>query len=123
MTLPHSLLQNRRPSFPNIGRLFKRKRHLQHSQIIVVPPDDLDANWQSGLRKRTRHTDYKSPTPSELENVLATAQRETRVVTARHADPADQAATEYERDCHKLRRLPTAPRAEPSPGRCSKMAE
>jgi len=49
-----------------------------------------------------QHEDYKSRTPSEL----ATAQRETRLVTARHADPADQAAAEYERGCHKLRRTP-----------------
>jgi DnaK suppressor protein len=34
---------------------------------------------------------------AELEHVLATAQQEIQVVTARHADPADQAASEYER--------------------------
>lgn len=34
---------------------------------------------------------------AELGRVLAGAQQETRVVTARHADPADQAASEYER--------------------------
>ena len=34
---------------------------------------------------------------AELERALATAEQETRVSTARHADPADQAASEYER--------------------------
>ena len=34
---------------------------------------------------------------SDQEVVLATAQRETRFEAARHADPADQAASEYER--------------------------
>jgi DnaK suppressor protein len=34
---------------------------------------------------------------SELNRVLATAEQETRASTARHADPADQAAAEYER--------------------------
>lgn len=34
---------------------------------------------------------------AEQESILATAQRETRVDAARHADPADQAASEYER--------------------------
>jgi hypothetical protein len=34
-----------------------------------------------------QHEDYKSPMPSELESVLATAQRETRLVAARHANP------------------------------------
>ena len=34
---------------------------------------------------------------AELERVLAAAQRETRGGTTRHADPADQAASEYER--------------------------
>ena len=34
---------------------------------------------------------------SELNRVLATAAQETRASAARHADPADQAAAEYER--------------------------
>jgi len=35
---------------------------------------------------------------SELDHALATAERETRVAAAtKHADPADQAASEYER--------------------------
>jgi DnaK suppressor protein len=34
---------------------------------------------------------------AELESVLVAAQRETRVDAARHPDPADQAASEYER--------------------------
>jgi DnaK suppressor protein len=34
---------------------------------------------------------------AELESVLAATQRETRVDAARYADPADQAASEYER--------------------------
>jgi len=34
---------------------------------------------------------------AELEAVSAAAQRETRVDVAKHADPADQAASEYER--------------------------
>jgi DnaK suppressor protein len=34
---------------------------------------------------------------SELNRVLAAAEQETRASTARHADPADQAAAEYER--------------------------
>ena len=34
---------------------------------------------------------------SELNRVLATAEQETRASAARHADPADQAAAEYER--------------------------
>src|SRR5207244_13568700 len=34
---------------------------------------------------------------SELNGVLATAEQETRASAARHADPADQAAAEYER--------------------------
>ena len=34
---------------------------------------------------------------TELEAVAAGAQRESRVNTAKHADPADQAASEYER--------------------------
>jgi DnaK suppressor protein len=34
---------------------------------------------------------------AELEAVSAGAQRETRVDAAKHADPADQAASEYER--------------------------
>ena len=34
---------------------------------------------------------------AELERVLAAAQRETRGGTTRHADPADQAASEHER--------------------------
>jgi DnaK suppressor protein len=33
---------------------------------------------------------------AELESVLAATQRETRVDAARYADPADQAASEYE---------------------------
>jgi DnaK suppressor protein len=32
-----------------------------------------------------------------LEHALATAKEETREASARHADPADQAASEYER--------------------------
>jgi len=34
---------------------------------------------------------------SELDHALATAERETREAAAKHADPADQAASEYER--------------------------
>ena len=34
---------------------------------------------------------------AELEHALATAKEETREASARHADPADQAASEYER--------------------------
>ena len=34
---------------------------------------------------------------AELESVLAAAQRETRMDATRHADAADQAASEYER--------------------------
>jgi DnaK suppressor protein len=34
---------------------------------------------------------------SELNRVLATAEQEARASAARHADPADQAAAEYER--------------------------
>jgi DnaK suppressor protein len=34
---------------------------------------------------------------AELEGTLEAAQRETRTDAARHADPADQAASEYER--------------------------
>jgi RNA polymerase-binding transcription factor len=34
---------------------------------------------------------------SELNRVLATAEQETRASAARHPDPADQAAAEYER--------------------------
>ena len=34
---------------------------------------------------------------AELNRVLATAEQETRATAARHADPADQAAAEYER--------------------------
>ena len=34
---------------------------------------------------------------SELDHALAAAERETRDAAARHADPADQAASEYER--------------------------
>jgi len=34
---------------------------------------------------------------AELNHVLATAEQETRAGAARHADPADQAAAEYER--------------------------
>ncbi len=34
---------------------------------------------------------------AELESVSGAAQRETRVDAAKHADPADQAASEYER--------------------------
>ena len=34
---------------------------------------------------------------SELNRMLATAKQETRASAARHADPADQAAAEYER--------------------------
>ncbi len=34
---------------------------------------------------------------AEQESILATAQRETRVAVARYADPADQAAAEYEK--------------------------
>jgi DnaK suppressor protein len=34
---------------------------------------------------------------TELEAVAAGAQQESRVNTAKHADPADQAASEYER--------------------------
>ena len=34
---------------------------------------------------------------SELNQALATAERETREATTKHADPADQAASEYER--------------------------
>ena len=34
---------------------------------------------------------------SELNHVLATAEQETRTSAAKHADPADQAAAEYER--------------------------
>ena len=34
---------------------------------------------------------------AELESTLDSAQRETRIDAARHADPADQAASEYER--------------------------
>ena len=32
-----------------------------------------------------------------MDRELATAERDTREATARHADPADQAASEYER--------------------------
>lgn len=34
---------------------------------------------------------------SELDHALAAAEHETRDAAARHADPADQAASEYER--------------------------
>ena len=34
---------------------------------------------------------------SELDHALAAAEQETRDAAARHADPADQAASEYER--------------------------
>jgi RNA polymerase-binding transcription factor DksA len=34
---------------------------------------------------------------SELNRVFATPEQETRASAARHADPADQAAAEYER--------------------------
>jgi DnaK suppressor DksA-like protein len=34
---------------------------------------------------------------SELDHALATAEQETREGAAKHADPADQAASEYER--------------------------
>ena len=34
---------------------------------------------------------------AEFNRVLATAEQETRASAARHADPADQAAAEYER--------------------------
>ena len=34
---------------------------------------------------------------AELNHVLATAEQETRAGATRHADPADQAAAEYER--------------------------
>ena len=34
---------------------------------------------------------------SELDHALAAAERETREAGAKHADPADQAASEYER--------------------------
>src|SRR2546425_10730744 len=34
---------------------------------------------------------------AELNRVPATAEQETRATAARHADPADQAAAEYER--------------------------
>ena len=34
---------------------------------------------------------------SELDRALTTAERETREAAAKHADPADQAASEYER--------------------------
>jgi DnaK suppressor protein len=34
---------------------------------------------------------------AELESTLVSAQRETRVDAAKHADPGDQAASEYER--------------------------
>lgn len=48
--------------------------------------------------KKTEHFKQLLETRiAELEHVLATAQQETRTVTARHADAADQAASEYER--------------------------
>ena len=34
---------------------------------------------------------------AEVDRALATAERETRDAAAKHADPADQAASEYER--------------------------
>ena len=48
--------------------------------------------------KQTKHFKQVLETRvAELESVLAATQRETRVDAARHADPADQAASEYER--------------------------
>src|SRR6184192_3794618 len=51
---------------------------------------------------------------SELNRVLAAAEQETRASATRHADPADQAAAEYERqldpqDRHVAWRLPASP--------------
>jgi DnaK suppressor protein len=48
--------------------------------------------------KRTEHFRQVLETLiSELQGVLAAAQRETRTDAARHADPADQAASEHDR--------------------------
>lgn len=48
--------------------------------------------------KKTEHfKQFLETRIAELETMLNSAQRETRVDAARHADPADQAASEYER--------------------------
>ena len=48
--------------------------------------------------KKTEHFKQLLETRiAELERALATTERETRASTARYADPADQAASEYER--------------------------
>jgi DnaK suppressor protein len=48
--------------------------------------------------KKTEHfREFLETRIAELEAVAAAAQRETRVNAAKHADPADQAASEYER--------------------------
>jgi DnaK suppressor protein len=45
--------------------------------------------------KKAEH--FKQVLETELNRVLATAEQETRASAARHADPADQAGAEYER--------------------------
>jgi len=48
--------------------------------------------------KKTEHFKQLLETRiAELERVLTSAQGETRIGTPRHANPADQAASEYER--------------------------
>jgi DnaK suppressor protein len=48
-------------------------------------------------RKTERFKQLIESRIAEQENILETAQRETRGDAARYADPADQAASEYER--------------------------
>jgi RNA polymerase-binding transcription factor DksA len=60
-------------------------------QLFQGQPDVMSA-------KKTEHFKQLLETRiAELERVLTSAEGETRIGTPRHADPADQAASEYER--------------------------
>jgi len=60
-------------------------------QLFQGQPDVMSA-------KKTEHFKQLLETRiAELKRVLTSAQGETRIGTPRHADPADQAASEYER--------------------------
>jgi hypothetical protein len=54
-------LPNRRTTPANIGGLFEGIRHLQRPPIVVVSPDDLDADGQPRLRKSTRNGNRRVP--------------------------------------------------------------
>src|SRR6266446_658001 len=51
----HSGLRNRRPAFPERGRLFERVRDLQHAKVVPIAADDLQADRQAGTAEAARY--------------------------------------------------------------------